>query len=111
MARAKGRGLSRDRKLVAVVMGDADDSYDFGEVPRIVAKLREGYDLVMAEDGQKGIDLAHSERPDLILLDLGLPDANGLDVARKRLAERRGRPGIVAPPNSEGGWVACAFMR
>jgi len=29
-----------------VVMGDADASYDFLEVPRIVAKLREGYDLV-----------------------------------------------------------------
>ena len=30
-----------------VVMGDADDSYDFLEVPRFVAKLREGHDLVM----------------------------------------------------------------
>lgn len=30
-----------------VVMGDADDSYDFLEVPRFVEKLREGYDLVM----------------------------------------------------------------
>lgn len=29
-----------------VVMGDADDSYDFREIPRFVAKLREGYDLV-----------------------------------------------------------------
>ena len=29
-----------------VIMGDADDSYDFGEVPRIVAKLREGHALV-----------------------------------------------------------------
>jgi glycosyltransferase involved in cell wall biosynthesis len=29
-----------------VVMGDADESYDFGEVPRFVAKLHEGYDLV-----------------------------------------------------------------
>jgi glycosyltransferase involved in cell wall biosynthesis len=29
-----------------IVMGDADDSYDFGEIPRIVAKLREGYALV-----------------------------------------------------------------
>jgi len=29
-----------------VIMGDADDSYDFGEVPRIVAKLREGHSLV-----------------------------------------------------------------
>lgn len=29
-----------------VLMGDADDSYDFLEIPRFVAKLREGYDLV-----------------------------------------------------------------
>src|SRR5262249_33577227 len=29
-----------------VIMGDADDSYDFGEVPRFVEKLRQGYDLV-----------------------------------------------------------------
>src|SRR4051812_18179099 len=29
-----------------VIMGDADLSYDFAEVPRFVAKLREGYDLV-----------------------------------------------------------------
>jgi glycosyltransferase involved in cell wall biosynthesis len=30
-----------------IVMGDADDSYDFGEVPRFVEKLRGGYDVVM----------------------------------------------------------------
>jgi glycosyltransferase involved in cell wall biosynthesis len=29
-----------------VIMGDADDSYDFGEIPRILAKLREGYEFV-----------------------------------------------------------------
>jgi glycosyltransferase involved in cell wall biosynthesis len=29
-----------------IIMGDADDSYDFREIPRIVDKLREGYDLV-----------------------------------------------------------------
>jgi glycosyltransferase involved in cell wall biosynthesis len=29
-----------------VVMGDADESYDFGELPRFIAKLRDGYDLV-----------------------------------------------------------------
>jgi glycosyltransferase involved in cell wall biosynthesis len=29
-----------------IIMGDADDSYDFREIPRIVGKLREGYDLV-----------------------------------------------------------------
>src|SRR5438128_9661752 len=29
-----------------VIMGDADDSYDFLELPKIVEKLREGFDLV-----------------------------------------------------------------
>jgi glycosyltransferase involved in cell wall biosynthesis len=29
-----------------VIMGDADDSYDFGEIPRILDRLREGYDVV-----------------------------------------------------------------
>ena len=29
-----------------IIMGDADDSYDFAEIPRFVMKLREGYDLV-----------------------------------------------------------------
>lgn len=29
-----------------ILMGDADDSYDFGEIPQFVARLREGYDLV-----------------------------------------------------------------
>lgn len=30
-----------------IIMGDADDSYDFTDVPRFVAKLREGFDMVM----------------------------------------------------------------
>ncbi len=30
-----------------VLMGDADDSYDFSEAPRFIEKLREGYDVVM----------------------------------------------------------------
>ena len=38
-------GISAARSKY-VIMGDADDSYDFLEVPRFVAKLREGYDLV-----------------------------------------------------------------
>ena len=29
-----------------VIMGDADDSYDFAEIPRFLDKLREGFDLV-----------------------------------------------------------------
>src|SRR5215469_3399177 len=38
-----------------VIMGDADDSYDFSEVPSFVAKLREGHDLVMGNRFRGGI--------------------------------------------------------
>src|SRR5580700_1991769 len=38
-----------------VIMGDADDSYDFSEVPNFVHKLRQGYDLVMGNRFKGGI--------------------------------------------------------
>jgi CheY-like chemotaxis protein len=41
-----------------------------------------GYELIIAETGQAGLDRAHQESPDLILMDIGLPDIDGLDVTR-----------------------------
>ena len=38
-----------------IIIGDADDSYDFGEVPRFVAKWRAGYAIVMGNRFQGGI--------------------------------------------------------
>lgn len=38
-----------------IIMGDADDSYDFTEVPRFVEKLQEGYDVVMGNRFRGGI--------------------------------------------------------
>jgi glycosyltransferase involved in cell wall biosynthesis len=38
-----------------IIMGDADDSYDFSDVPRFVQKLREGYDMVMGNRFRGGI--------------------------------------------------------
>ena len=38
-----------------VLMGDADESYDFSEIPRFLEKLREGYDLVMGNRFRGGI--------------------------------------------------------
>jgi glycosyltransferase involved in cell wall biosynthesis len=40
---------------VFIVMGDADDSYDFGEVPHFVDKLRQGFDLVLGNRFRGGI--------------------------------------------------------
>ena len=43
----------------------------------------EGFNAVHAATGQRGIDAVTASRPDLILLDLTLPDIDGLDVCRK----------------------------
>lgn len=43
----------------------------------------EKYDVVMAGDGQQGLDLARSEKPTLILLDVMMPKMNGFEVLEK----------------------------
>jgi DNA-binding response OmpR family regulator len=44
---------------------------------------REGYQVVAARDGPDGVDAARTARPDLILLDLALPELDGLEVCRR----------------------------
>jgi CheY-like chemotaxis protein len=44
---------------------------------------RKGYDVVMATDGQLGIDMASSQAPDLILMDLDLPIVDGWEATRR----------------------------
>jgi len=43
---------------------------------------RKGYEVLLAIDGEEGIEKARSHRPDLILLDMRLPHISGWDVAR-----------------------------
>ena len=45
--------------------------------------VRKGYDVVMAEDGQQGVDLARTASPDLILMDLSLPIIDGWEATRR----------------------------
>lgn len=45
--------------------------------------LRRGFEVVMAVDGQQGVDMANSSGADLILLDLSLPIIDGWEVARR----------------------------
>ena len=45
--------------------------------------IRSGYEVSIAVDGQQGADMALSERPDLILMDLSLPVIDGWEATRR----------------------------
>ena len=48
---------------------------------------RKGYEVVIAVDGQKAIDLAASVKPDLILMDMSLPRVDGWEATRRLKAD------------------------
>ena len=58
---------------------------------------KHGYDMIVAGDGQKGIEAALREKPDLILMDLSLPVLTGWEAAQqlKQSAQTRAIP-IIA---------------
>jgi DNA-binding response OmpR family regulator len=60
--------------------------------PRIVELARDylqhaGFRVIAAADGRGALDLARRERPDLVVLDIGLPGLDGLDVTKALRAE------------------------
>ena len=70
---------------------------------RRLAKL--GYEMIVAEDGEKGVAAALRERPALILMDLSLPVLSGWDAARRLKAteETRAIPIIALSAHALGG--------
>ena len=48
---------------------------------------RKGFRVVVAADGEAGLELARAERPDLILMDLGLPGLDGWEATRRLKAD------------------------
>jgi two-component system cell cycle response regulator DivK len=67
--------------------------------------LRNGYEVVIAVDGQQGVDMALSERPALILMDMSLPVIDGWDAKRqiKANAATRGIPVIALTAHAMAG--------
>ena len=59
-----------------------DDEKNIVDILKFNLK-KEGFDTIEAYDGEKAIELALSEKPDLILLDVMLPKTDGFTVCRK----------------------------
>ena len=74
----------------------------------------EGYEVIGADGGQEGLDLMRQEKPDLILLDLMMPEMDGGDVFHrmKEEVELRNIPVIVvtakAAPIDQVLWISVA---
>ena len=49
--------------------------------------IRHGFEIVIAVDGKQGVEMARSETPDLILMDMSLPELDGWEATRRLKAE------------------------
>lgn len=72
------------RKKVCLV----DDDADLREIYSLTLN-REGFDVILAKDGEEGLALIRSEHPDVILLDLQMPVKNGFDVLKDLSADKK----------------------
>ncbi len=63
-----------------------DDNEDIADL-MVVALGAVGYEVAVARDGLGALDVARRERPDAVVLDLGLPGIDGFEVARRLRAD------------------------
>ena len=63
-----------------------DDPMTLRMISFMLKKL--GYAAVSAESGSEGISLIGEEQPDMVLLDVEMPDENGIDVLRRLRGDR-----------------------
>ncbi|GAC1399498.1 MAG: response regulator transcription factor [Vulcanimicrobiaceae bacterium] len=71
-------GLQVARQSVLIV----DDEVGLVEILRVYLQ-DEGFDVIAAGDGVSGLDLALSQQPDIVLLDLNLPQLSGIQAFRR----------------------------
>jgi CheY-like chemotaxis protein len=80
------------------------------DVPRLICRriLRNlGHQVVAeVESGRDAIDACARHRPDLVLLDISMPDINGADAARVILAAGTARHVVMVSSNSQDGIAA-----
>lgn len=78
----------REKQKILLV----DDERGFRQA--IVRFLQKDHTVIEAATGREGLELARAEEPDLVLLDIGLPDESGLEILTQ-LKELRPSPTVV----------------
>ena len=78
-----------------------DDNEDVAEMTAEMLKMY-GHEALTAGDGPSALSLAESERPDVVLLDLGLPGMHGIDVAECIVAKSGGKTPLLIAVSGYG---------
>ena len=89
----------------ALVLEDSDDT-------RLILKTlaaRRGFEVMESKDGAKGLALAKEHRPDLILLDLGMPGMSGIEVLEEIREYDASVPVVIISGSREGDLVEEAL--
>ena len=90
---AAGRHPARSRKVPARRILVVDDNVDAAKSLALLLRLT-GHEVRTAHDGAAALEAARAQAPDVVLLDIGLPRMDGLEVAR-RMREDLGLKGVV----------------
>jgi CheY-like chemotaxis protein/two-component sensor histidine kinase len=80
--------ISKRRILVV------DDNKDSGDTLALLLKLK-GHEVYTARDGFEAIDMANEFRPEVILMDVGMPKLNGYDATRRIRETEHGRNALI----------------
>lgn len=60
-----------------------DDDEDIQDVARVALEIVGGWEVITASSGSEGLDLAASQQPDAILLDVMMPDLDGIATLKQ----------------------------
>ncbi len=71
-----------------------DDNRDSADALALVLEA-DGYQVMVGYSGQQALDIARQARPDAVILDIGMPDITGFEVARRIRQEPWGRDALL----------------
>ena len=86
----KGNQVMQVRRNILI----ADDNQDALESLALMLRL-EGHEVHCASDGEEALALAGQRRPEIVVLDVGMPKLDGCEVARRIRAESWGRQAVL----------------